>query len=89
MLERGSFFQLFDKSVLLVNFFYCVLEIKQTKATSSIGPPEAHTVTLFLRIDTGRYDNIPREEGYAVSPIATKLKMKLTFYKIHGQVFRR
>ena len=53
---------MFDKSVLLVNFFYCVLEIKQTKATSSIGPPEAHTVTLFLRIDTGRYDNIPREE---------------------------
>ena len=57
-----EFFQLFDKSVLLVNFFYCVLEIKQTKATSSLGPPEVYTVTLFLRIDKGRYDNIPRDE---------------------------
>ena len=35
-----------------------------------------------LRIETGRYDNIPRlvTTGCAGSPIVTELKMKLNFY---------
>ena len=32
-----------------------------------------------LRIETGRYDNIPRDESL-ISAIVTELKMKLTFY---------